>query len=102
MSDASTVDLALKIRLHALRMTSSGGSSHIGAVFVKDCVWENGKIKNVPLGEGMVDKKFFAMLKESKFTGPISVHVEYLDRSKDKKALGDAFRKDLAALKALL
>jgi transketolase len=33
VSDASTVDLALKIRLHALRMTSSGGSSHIGAVF---------------------------------------------------------------------
>jgi sugar phosphate isomerase/epimerase len=76
--------------------------SHIGAVFVKDCVWENGKLRNVPLGEGMVDKKFFAMLKEMNFTGPISIHVEYLDRSKDKKVLADAFRKDLATLKALL
>lgn len=28
-----TRDLAQKIRLHALRMTSSGGSSHIGSVF---------------------------------------------------------------------
>lgn len=76
--------------------------SHIGAVFVKDCVWENGKLKNVPLGEGMVNKKFFAMLKETNFSGPISLHVEYLDRSKDKKVLGEAFKKDLATLKSLL
>ena len=76
--------------------------SHIGAVFVKDCVWEKGKLKNVPLGEGMVDKKFFAMLKEMNFTGPISLHVEYLDHSKDKKVLADAFKKDLATLKSLL
>ena len=76
--------------------------SHLGAVFVKDCAWENGKLKNVPLGEGMVDKKFFAMLKETNFAGPISIHVEYLDPSKDKKILGEAFRKDLATLKSLL
>jgi sugar phosphate isomerase/epimerase len=76
--------------------------SHIGAVFVKDCAWENGKLKNVPLGEGMVDKKFFVMLQETNFTGPISIHVEYLDRSKDKKVLAEAFRKDLATLKSLL
>jgi len=76
--------------------------SHIGAVFVKDFVWENGKVKNVPLGEGAVDKKFFAMLKEIDFAGPISLHVEYLDRSKDKKVLAEAFRKDLATLKSLL
>jgi L-ribulose-5-phosphate 3-epimerase UlaE len=76
--------------------------SHIGAVFVKDCVCENGKIKNVPLGEGMVDKKFFAMLKEMNFAGPISIHVEYLDRSKDKMVLAEAFRKDLATLKLWL
>jgi sugar phosphate isomerase/epimerase len=76
--------------------------SHIGAVFVKDSAWENGKVKNVPLGEGMVDKKFFTMLKEMNFSGPVSLHVEYLDHSKDKKVLGEAFKKDLATLKSLL
>ncbi|MEO5802997.1 MAG: sugar phosphate isomerase/epimerase family protein [Verrucomicrobiota bacterium] len=72
--------------------------SHIGAVFVKDFVWENAKVKNVPLGEGMVDKKFFPMLKEANFTGPISLHVEYLDHSREKKVLAEAFGKDFATL----
>ncbi len=76
--------------------------SHIGAVFVKDSAWENDKVKNVPLGQGMVDKKFFPLLKEINFTGPISLHVEYLDRSKDKNVLAEAFKKDLATLKSLL
>lgn len=76
--------------------------SHIGAVCVKDFVWEGGKVKNVPLGEGVVDKKFFTLLKDSSFTGPISVHVEYLERSKDAKQIGEAFRKDLIKTKELL
>lgn len=76
--------------------------SHIGAVFVKDFVWEKAKVKNVPLGQGSVDKKFFALLRESKFNGPISLHVEYLERSKDKKVLAQAFQTDLATLKAML
>jgi sugar phosphate isomerase/epimerase len=73
--------------------------THLGAVCVKDSAWENRKLKNVPLGEGMVDKSFFPMLNEAKFSGPISLHVEYLDRSKDKQELATAFRKDLETLK---
>ena len=76
--------------------------THLGAVCVKDFVWENAKVKNTPLGEGMIDKKFFAMLKETNFSGPISIHVEYLERSKDRKLLGEAFKKDLATVKSLL
>ena len=76
--------------------------SHLGAVCVKDFIWEKGKVKNVPLGEGVVDKKFFSMLKETNFNGPISVHVEYLEHSKDKKALRIAFQKDLATVKSWL
>lgn len=76
--------------------------SHLGAVFVKDFVWEGGKVRNVPLGAGRVDKKVFAQLKEMNFTGPFSVHVEYLERSRDKLALGEAFQKDLETLKSLL
>ncbi|MHB9054418.1 MAG: transketolase [Thermoleophilia bacterium] len=33
MSSTSSIDLAKRIRLHALHMTSNGGSSHIGSVF---------------------------------------------------------------------
>ncbi len=76
--------------------------SHLGAVFVKDSAWENRKIKNTPLGEGMVDRKFFGMLKETNFAGPISVHVEYLERSRDKKIIAEAFRNDLQKLKGWL
>ena len=76
--------------------------SHLGAVFVKDFIWEKGKVKNVPLGEGLVDKKVFGLLKEMNFAGPFSLHVEYLDHSKDKTVLGDAFKKDLKTLKSLL
>jgi sugar phosphate isomerase/epimerase len=76
--------------------------SHIGAVCVKDFVWEKRKVKNVPLGEGIVDMKVLAMLKETNFAGPISVHVEYLERSKDKAVLAEAFRKDLVTLKSFL
>ena len=32
-SDIDTCALAKRIRIHALRMTNSGGSSHIGAIF---------------------------------------------------------------------
>lgn len=50
---------------------------------LKDFHWEkqnNGKweIKNVPLGEGMVEfDKYFELYKEFNIPGPISVHIEY-------------------------
>lgn len=51
------------------------------AVYVKDFYWkkEGEKWKHTwcPLGQGMVDKAFFANLKKSKYHGPISQHHEY-------------------------
>jgi sugar phosphate isomerase/epimerase len=51
------------------------------AVFVKDFRWEqsgrNWRPSWCPLGEGMVNKTFFQMLKASEFTGPICQHHEY-------------------------
>jgi sugar phosphate isomerase/epimerase len=35
----------------------------------------------VLLGAGRVDPEFFSMLKRSDFSGPISVHVEYLPKA---------------------
>lgn len=75
--------------------------SHVGAAYFKDFAWEQDKVRNVPLGEGRVDKKYAARLKESGFTGPISLHVEY-GEGKDKKVFAEAFRKDFATLRSWL
>lgn len=53
--------------------------SHVDTVYVKDARWEAKRPKNVPLGEGIVDPKFFQLLRQSDFRGPISLHEEYLD-----------------------
>lgn len=75
-----------------------------GSVYVKDYVWDGLKVKNVPLGEGRVDKKFFKDFKINRFNGPISLHVEYLHRDEpDVAAKGQsAYAKDLATLKQWL
>jgi len=90
--------------------------SYIRTIVVKDFRWEkiNGSWQtvNVPLGEGMVDfTRFFGLLKEVGFSGPISMHFEYpfFDEKdtalsleqKRRKAL-EYIRKDLAFLKSKL
>jgi len=77
--------------------------SHVTAVCVKDFEWETGNVKSVPLGAGRVDKKIISLVREAKFTGPISVHVEYFPGdSRDKKAMAEALRKDFETLQAWL
>ena len=83
--DPNDVGVAYDIR-HA---TAEGGMSwpvtfklirpHIQVVYVKDFVWHEQKPGNVPLGKGRIDPAFFTMLAESGYTGPISLHEEYLD-----------------------
>ncbi len=76
---------------------------------IKDFVWEkkNGTyaVKNVPLGEGMVDfKTYFALLKELGINAPVSLHYEYplggaehggTDINVDKNVIFDAMKRDL-------
>ena len=77
--------------------------SHVTAVCVKDFEWEKGNVKSVPLGAGRVDKKIFSLIKEAKFTGPLSVHMEYFPAdSRDKKAMTEALRMDFETLRAWL
>jgi len=74
---------------------------HLGAVYVKDFIWNGRKPKNVPLGDGQVDPAFFKVLKQSDFSGPVSVHVEYLGNAgvvENREAL----RKDLHKVRKLL
>ncbi len=54
----------------------------INTLVLKDFIWEksNGKwkIKNVPLGEGMVDfPSYFSLLKKYKINVPTTIHYEY-------------------------
>jgi L-ribulose-5-phosphate 3-epimerase len=51
-------------------------------VALKDFYWAKDggkwKVKMCPMGEGMVDwPKFFGILAQARFTGPISLHLEY-------------------------
>ena len=73
---------------------------HIDTVYVKDFVWSEGKPKNVPLGQGLVDRRFFRMLTTSQFDGPVSLHEEYLDHRNPELVPRhlQAMKKDLATL----
>ena len=71
---------------------------HVGAVYVKDFRSEDGKLINVPLGEGWVDNRFFTPERLSAFDGPISLHVEYLQKE-GLQANTEALDKDLSTLK---
>ena len=56
--------------------------NHIKSLDLKDFIFhqedEKWKVKNVPIGEGMVDfEKYFGLLKKLNITAPMSVHAEY-------------------------
>lgn len=81
-------------------------------IAVKDFYWEKStrkgwQTKNCPLGEGMVDwKYYFKALARSGFHGPVSLHLEYeilgsTTTAKEENTLAAAQR-DLAFLKARL
>ncbi|MFT5128997.1 MAG: sugar phosphate isomerase/epimerase [Rhodothermales bacterium] len=74
------------------------------SVYVKDFVWKGAKAQNVPLGEGRVQKSFFRDFDIANFAGPVSLHVEYVERSApDVAELGKAaYAKDFETLKSFL
>ncbi|HIE98153.1 MAG: sugar phosphate isomerase/epimerase family protein [Fuerstiella sp.] len=108
--DPNHVGVAYDIR-HA---TAEGGMSwpvtfqlirpHIRIVYVKDFVWHEKKPGNVPLGQGRIDPTFFLMLAKSGYTGPISLHEEYLDHREASlvPAHWKAIREDMKTLQSWL
>jgi sugar phosphate isomerase/epimerase len=78
--------------------------SLLTAVFVKDFQWQktaNGwKSTWCPLGEGMINKNFFKMLKATKYEGPICQHHEY-ELGDQGKAMTH-YKRDLATLREWL
>jgi sugar phosphate isomerase/epimerase len=86
-------------------------------VALKDFLWVRNKAGDwrpqwCPMGAGMVNfPRFFALLKEAKFNGPLQIHYEYplggADTGQrkiniDRPALLAAFRKDLLYTRELL
>ena len=52
---------------------------HVRTLYVKDFDWKDGRVVNVPLGSGRVEKSFYQKLRQTGYRGPISLHEEYLD-----------------------
>lgn len=74
---------------------------YIGALYMKDFIWDEHRDKHVPFGEGRVDPAFFETLKRDQLAVPISMHVEYLPRGSAKENL-QAIGRDFRRLQALL
>ena len=70
---------------------------HVSALSVKDFRWNGRKSQHVPLGTGQVDPRFFTMVQQSNFSGPISVHVEYAG-DQSAAANVELIKKDFATL----
>jgi sugar phosphate isomerase/epimerase len=78
---------------------------HVRAIYVKDFVWKGHEVEWVPLGEGRVEPKVFNWLTDSGFDGPISIHVEYLEKTNsahDTDAFVKAFERDLKTLRKFM
>jgi sugar phosphate isomerase/epimerase len=86
-------------------------------IAIKDFRWERSakgewRPQKCPLGEGMVNfKRFFAILKEAKFNGPVQMHFEYplggaengaKTLTIEKARVIAAMRKDLTTLRGWL
>jgi sugar phosphate isomerase/epimerase len=77
----------------------------LSMVYVKDFRWE--KLEKgwtpvwCPLGQGAVNRKFFAMLAASSFTGPIGQHHEY-EIGKTTPEMTAHFKRDLQVLRGWL
>ncbi len=105
--DPKQIAIAFDIR-HA---TVEGGTAwelnfnliktHLGLVYAKDFAWQDKRALNVPLGEGMVNPKFYQMVKASGYSQPVLLHVEYA-LPEDAKSLREAYRRDLTVLRGYL
>ena len=80
-------------------------------VIVKDFVWRKNdrgqwRVQWVPLGEGMVDRKFFTLLKDANYSGAIIQHFEYetegATEPERRVNLLKAMKKDCATLQRIL
>jgi sugar phosphate isomerase/epimerase len=95
----ATVEGGYAWPLHARLM-----APRFGAVYVKDFTWQKSakgwQAAWCPLGEGMINRSFFNLLKATPFRGPICQHHEYPIGHGQERVR--AMQKDLAVLKSWL
>jgi sugar phosphate isomerase/epimerase len=76
---------------------------HISMVYFKSFTWKGRVPEGCPLSEGTVGKDAVVLLRKSRYSGPVCLHVEYLKgKVTDPGALKvavDSTRKDFATLK---
>ncbi|RCS40570.1 sugar phosphate isomerase/epimerase [Bremerella cremea] len=79
--------------------------SHLGSVYIKDFTGNGGKPAWCSITTGELPDQFFKLLQESDYSGPISLHVEYLHGLKGNEMVTQnlaAMKRDLAYLKEKL
>lgn len=79
-------------------------ADHVGAVIVKDFTWKltpgrGGTVEWCPIGKGMVNPRFFTLLKASRFDGPITMQYEYPFENDSVEARVRALRADNAQVR---
>lgn len=76
----------------------------LDTVYAKEPAWNENQLSWGPLGEGAVDSNFYKQLKKSEFSGPLSVHVEYLGHKGevDTDTIIAAIAKDFATVQSYL
>ncbi len=68
----------------AWRITARLIAPYVKMSSVKDFVWEGGKVRWVPIGQGHVNiPEYYTIFRQAGFAGPISIHVEYKIPSND-------------------
>jgi sugar phosphate isomerase/epimerase len=80
---------------------------HIGAVIVKDFYWRHTPGKGsttvwVPIGQGSIQPRFFTLLRESSFRGPMMMQWEYGFENTSLEARMKVLRADTQQLRAWL
>jgi sugar phosphate isomerase/epimerase len=77
---------------------------HLSVAYFKNFVWAGKGHKDAPLGEGVVGREHVNLLKKTDFSGPLTLHVEYLEgqpRDEDYYTRATAATKrDLAILRS--
>jgi len=77
---------------------------HIGVAYFKNIRWTEKGHEVAPLGDGVVKKDYVDMLKKLNWSGPVSLHIEYLKgKVKDDGYLKEAIaatKRDMAVLKS--
>jgi len=105
----SQIAIALDIRHTTVEATSSwpilyaAAKPHVGALFVKDAIIDQGKVKDVDLGQGKAAGELFQKVKKDGLPPVLSLHTEQIDHVNPAllpKRI-DAIVRDIATLTAL-